>query len=145
MLVENLEKVSLINQRLVYDAINAEKIKVETMELSSELMKSCELASSRYKAALKESNALKGKNEASRKRKIASDDIAELKRKKLNEEECILNLDKEIEQKSLEAEEKQDFTLLTMANSYRATQKTKAEKVKVLSDTIQKMEDELKK
>ena len=108
-------------------------------------MKSCELASSRYKAALKESNALKGKNEASRKRKIASDAIAELKRKKLNDEECILNLDKEIEQKSLEAEEKQYFTLLTMTNSYRATQKTKVEKVKVLSDTIQKMEDELKK
>jgi hypothetical protein len=129
----------------VYDAINAVKIKVETMELSSELMKSCQLASSRYKAALKEKNALKGNNEASRKRKIASDDIAELKRQKLNEEECILNLNKEIEQKSLEAEEKQDLTLLAMANSFKATQKTKTEKVKVLSDTIQKMEDELKK
>ena len=30
------------------------------MELSSELMKSCQLASSRYKAALKEKNILKG-------------------------------------------------------------------------------------
>ena len=115
------------------------------MELSSELMKSCQLASSWYKAALKEKNALKGNNEASRKRKIASDDIAELKRQKLNEEECILNLNKEIEQKSLEAEEKQDFTFLAKANSFRATKKTKAEKVKVLSDTIQKMEDEFKK
>jgi len=77
MLVENLEKESLINQRLVYDAINAEEIKVETMQLSSELKKSCQMASSRYKAAVKEKNALKGNNEASRKRKIASDDIAE--------------------------------------------------------------------
>ena len=109
------------------------------MELSSELMKSCQLASSRYKAALKEKNALKGNNEASRKRKIASDDIAELKRQKLNEEECILNLNKEIEQKSLEAKEKQDLTLLAMANSFRATQKREVDKVKVLSDTIQKM------
>ena len=66
------------------------------------------MACSRYKAALKEKNALKENNEASRKRKIASDDIA-LKRQKLNEEECILNLilNKEIDQKSLEAEEKQ--------------------------------------
>jgi hypothetical protein len=95
-------------------------------------MKSCQLVSSRYEAALKEKNALIGNNEASRKRKIASDDIAELKRQKLNEEECILNLNKEIEQKSLEAEEKQDLTLLAMANSFKATQKTKAEKVKVL-------------
>ena len=115
------------------------------MEVLSELMKSCQLASSQYKAALKEKNALKGNNEASRKRKIASDDIAELKRQKLNEEECILNLKKEIEQKNLEAEEKQDLTLLAMANSFRVIQKTKAEKVKVLSDTIQKMEDELEK
>ena len=69
MLVENLEKESLINQRLVYDAINAEKIKVETMELSFELMKSCQLASSWYEAALKEKNALRGNKEASRKRK----------------------------------------------------------------------------
>ena len=75
---------------------------------------------------------------------MASDDIAELKRQKLNEEECILNFIKEIEQKGLEAEEKQDLTLLAMANSFRATQKTKAEKVKVLSDTIQKMKDEFK-
>ena len=80
-----------------------------------------------------------------RKQKIASDDIAELKRQKLNDEECILNLNKEIKQKSLEAEEKQDLTLLAMANSFRATQKTKAEKVIVLNDTIQKMGDELKK
>jgi hypothetical protein len=108
-------------------------------------MKSCQLASSCYKAVLKEMNALKGNNEASRKRKVASDDIAELKRQKLNEEGCILNLNKEIEQKSLEAEKKQDLTLLVMANSFRATPKTKVEKVKVLSDTIQKMEDEFKK
>ena len=87
------------------------------------------------------SNWLNGKP----KKQIASDDIAELKRQKLNEEECILNLYKEIEQKSLKAEEKQDLTLLAMANSFRATQKTKAEKVKVLSDTIQKMEDEFRK
>ena len=36
------------------------------MELSSELMKNCQLASSRYKAALEEKNALKGNNEASK-------------------------------------------------------------------------------
>ena len=71
--------------------------------------------------------------------------MAGLKRQKLNEEECILNFNKEIEEKSLEAEEKQDLTLLAMANSFRATQKTKAEKVIVLNDTIQKMGDELKK
>jgi hypothetical protein len=128
----------------VYETTNAEKIKGETMELSSELMKSCQLVSSWYKVALKEKNSLTGNNEASRKRKIASDDIVELRRQKLNEEECILNLNKEIEQKSLEAEEKQDLTLLAMANSFEATQKTKVEKLKVLSDTIQKMEDELK-
>jgi hypothetical protein len=42
---------------------------VETMELSSELMKSWQLANSRYKAALKEKNALRGNNEASRTKK----------------------------------------------------------------------------
>ena len=76
MLVENLGKSSLITQRLIYDAINADKIKLETMKLSAEPMKNCKLVSSRYKAALRESNALKGKNEASRKRKLAADDIA---------------------------------------------------------------------
>jgi len=144
MLVENLEKSSLITQRLIYDAINADKIKLETMKLSPELMKNCELASSRYKAALRESNALKEKNEVSRKRKLAADDIAELKRKKLCEEECIQNLNQQVEEKSLEAEEKQDFTLLAEANSFRATQKTKTEKVKKLSEMIEKMEKELK-
>jgi hypothetical protein len=113
-------KKSFINQ-LVY----AEKLKVETMELSSELMKNYQLASSRYKAALKEKNAFKGNNEASRKRKTAFDDIAELKRQ-------ILNLNKEIEQKSLETEEKQDLTFVAMANSFRATQNKKIEKVEVL-------------
>ena len=39
MLVKNLEKSSLITQWLIYDAINADKIKLETMNLSPELMK----------------------------------------------------------------------------------------------------------
>ena len=48
----------------------------------------------------------KKKNEASRNRKLSADDIAELKRKKLCEEECIQNLNQQVEEKSLEAEEK---------------------------------------
>ena len=87
----------------------------------------------------------KKKNEASRKRKLAADDIAELNRKKLYEEECILQiLNHQVEEESLEAEEKQDFTLLAEANSFWATQKTKTEKVNKLSDMIDKIKKELK-
>ena len=125
MLVENLEKISLINQRPIYDAIFADKIKLETMKLSPELMKNCELTSSHYKAALRERNALKEKMKRLGSESWLLKDIAGLKRKKLCEEECIQNLNQQV-------------MLLAVANSCPAMQKTKTQKVKELSEMIEK-------
>ena len=64
------------------------------------------------------------------KHKLALDDIAEVKRRKTNIEECIVKLGKEADKLSITAEKNQDFTILAKANSFRATQEKKAEEVK---------------
>ena len=56
--------------------------------------------------------------EKSKKRSLILDEISELKKKKLNMEQCIVSLKSDIEKYSLEAEEKQDLTLLPKANSF---------------------------
>ena len=97
MLVENLEYQSLIGQRMVYDHMFSQKIKLESYEPPLDLIKSCSKAYSRYAEALKSCAALKKEEEVSRKRKLAIEDIAEVKQRKANIEECIGCLGKEVD------------------------------------------------
>ena len=41
LLVENLQEKSLVSQRIVYDDINSNEIKVQEYDLPSDLLKSC--------------------------------------------------------------------------------------------------------
>ena len=109
MLVKNL---SLIGQQMVYDHMFSQKIKLESYEPPLDLIKSCSKAYIRYAEALKSCAALKKEEEVSRKRKLAMEDIAEVKQRKANIEECIGRLGKEADELSIQAEKKQDFLLL---------------------------------
>ena len=128
ILVENLECQSLIGQRMVYDHMFSQKIKLESYELPLDLIKSCSKAYSRHAEALKSCPALK-KEEVSRKRKLVMEDIPEVKQRKTNIEECIGCLGKEADELNILAEKKQDFPALAEANSFRAAQKDKRDEI----------------
>ena len=71
-------------------------------------------------------------------------DIAEVKRRKANIEECISRLGKEADELSLLAEKKQDLSALAKANSFRAAEKDKEDEIMELEKRIDKMDLELK-
>ena len=94
--------------------------------------------------ALKSYTALNKEEEVSRKRKLAMEDIAEVKQRKANIEECVGSLEKEADELSILAEKKQDFTALAKANSFRAAQKDKRDEIMEFEKVIDKMELALK-
>ena len=95
MLVENLDYQSLIGQRMVYDYMFSQKIKLENYEPLIDLIKSCSKAYSQNTKDLKSCAALK-KEDVSRQLKLAVEDIAEVKQRKANIEEFIDHLWKEL-------------------------------------------------
>ena len=144
MLVENLEYQSLIGQRMVYDHMFSQELQLESYEPPFDLIKGCRKAYSRYAEALKSCAVLKKEEEVSRKRKLTMEDIAEVKERKANIEECIDRLGKEADKLSILEEKKQDLSALAKANSFRAAQKHKGDEIIELEKVIDKMELELK-
>ena len=83
LLVENLEKVSLVSQRMVYDHVMSTEKPLTEYYISNDLLKSCRLAHSRCTAALEENkNALIKGEKKPRKRKLKLEEIAEVKEKR---------------------------------------------------------------
>ena len=129
---------------MVYDHIFLQKIKLESYEPPSDLIKGSSKAYSQYAEALKSCAALEKEEEASRKRKLVMEDIAGVKQRKANIEECISRFGKEADEISILAEKKQNFTALAKANSFHAAQKNKRDEIIELEKVIDRMELDLK-
>ena len=82
-------------------------------------------------------------SENAKKRNLILDDVSEVEKEKLNIEQCIVSLKSDIENYSLEAEEKQDLTLLSKANSFRKAVKEKQGILETFTQTINKLQKEL--
>ena len=97
MVIENLHAQSLCALRLVYDSINATKKEVDEIKISKKMLLSCKSAHSKYKIALEENQKAKNDTEKERKRKMISDEIASVKKRRIEVQSCIalLNLDAE--------------------------------------------------
>ena len=143
LLVENLPEKSLVSQRIVYDHINSNEIKVQEYDLPSDLLKSCKLANSRYITALEKVRKQKDDNVISKKRRLVDEEIT-LMKKKEEVLKCIDVLNKDAEKMYIEAEEKRNFDLRTKANSFRKTVSDKQTILKDIDDSITKMEQSKK-
>ena len=144
LLVENLEKTSLCGQRMVYDHMVSTKNTPQEIEISNELKKNCKLAHSKYVAALETNKANAEINQKSKKRKFISDEIANVKRKRVELEQTIVLLEKDIDKYSLKAEKKNDMSYLVKANAFRVKKTEKRELVRTLDQTLEKLEGDLK-
>ena len=143
LLTENLEEVSLISQRLVYDHINDSQLSITKIPLPNELLKSCKLANNRYNSALENQKLKVNQDENERKRKLKLEEIADVKEKKRAIESCIKSLEGDIETYSLAAEKDNDMTLLPKANSFRVSVRAKKETLSTLEKTLGNLEKEL--
>ena len=144
LLLENLQEKSLVSQRVVYDHINSNNIKISEYELSNDLLKNCKLANRRYNTALEEARKQEKVDTVARKRKLIDEDIQVAKKKKDEITKCIEILKTDADNLSIEAEEKANLALLTKAKSFRKTILEKTKALKDLEDSIVKMEQSKK-
>ena len=119
LFVENLQEKSLVSQQIVHGKINSNKIKVQEYDISSDFLKSCRLANSRYITTLEKGRKQKDDSVISKKRKLVNEEITLMKRKKEEEIKCINTLNKDTKKIYTKAEEIQNFNLLAKANSFR--------------------------
>lgn len=146
LLTDNLEEVSLISQRMVYDYINESGKSITEIPKCNELLKSCKLSRSRYFDALElkkqqndgESRRKKTKNENGR-------DSRSEREKKRAIEAGIRSMENDVEAFSIAAEEKNDISLLTKANSFSITIRSKRETLASLDNVLVKLDEELLK
>ena len=142
--VENVKKVSLISQRLVYDHVMSSGKSLSDFKVSNDLVKSCRLAPSHYVKAMEDFKKVKVNDEKNRKQKLKINEIAELTKKKRAVEFCMKSLEPGIESYGTAAEEKSDLSLLAKANSLRYTVRKKKQLILELDYALEKLNDELK-
>ena len=140
-LVENLQQTSLISQRLIFDYVSDFSKPISEIPLTNEMLKSCQLAHSRYVAALDKNRNTTVSQEKSLKRKLKLEEIAEVKEKKRALEAAITTLQTDIEEYSIAAEKENNLTLLTKANSFRVTDRQKKETLSSLENTLVKLNE----
>ena len=147
VLEPNMEELSLISQRLVYDQIIASDVKIHEYRISKDLSKSCKLAHSRYTQFLAQKKDTRKSEEQAVKIKIIKEELVAVKRKKQEVEECIKSFKKDADELCLQAEEKSDMTLLSKANAFRSAAKEKEKTLRELECAlikIDKSKEELK-
>ena len=105
LLVENLQKVSLVSQRIVYDYFFSTEKTLSEFQISNELIKSCKLAHTQYTQSIETNKKTIVQCEKDRKRKLKMEEIATVKEKKQALEPCVKSLQVDIEKYSIEAEE----------------------------------------
>ena len=145
VLVENLEQLSLVSQRLVYDHMTfGQSAQLQDFKIERQLLLSCKSAHARYKEALEENKKVVIVNDKASKRKMIQEEISDIKKRKVVVEKCILSLESDIEKYSSDAEKEQDMTLLTKANSFRKAVVEKKDNLKTFDIAINKLSEECK-
>lgn len=138
-LKDNLKELSLVNLRMVHEHMSVHGYEPHNIPISHDLMKSMRNARARYHRYLEEQTSTKKLNSKELKRKVVSDEIVEVRRKKACYEDVIKQNAIDADRISNEAEEKQDFSLLSQSNSLR---KANIEKQRLIAD-LARIEGEL--
>ena len=144
VLVENLEKKSLVSQRLVTDYIHHFDKPIWEIPLANDLLKSCRQAHSRYYEALESNRAEKATSEKDRKRKMKHNEIAGVEEKKRALESTIGTLTSDIETYSIQAEKEMKIKLLTKANAFRVKLVEKKKTLSDLESVLVRLREEVK-
>ena len=141
----NMKEKSLIAQRIIRDKIVSEGGKVSEFGISSDLRKSCMLASQSYKQNLKEQREHKVNSGKSLKFKTKCEELENLKRRKTDLENTIDSLHKSFESETLKADKEQNVQGFTKGASFLKSVIEKEKALKDLEQAQENVEKELKK
>jgi hypothetical protein len=119
--VENLQEDHYPAFRRVYDYVHAKGGNVAQLEISSEMRRHVSASRERYRCQLAQEQCRATEKTKSEKRRALQDEIAELEKKRARLQVSHADLVKSADQLSKDAEDAQDFTLLSKANAFRTT------------------------
>ena len=106
------------------------------------MLPSCK--SSRYKLALLENRKAKNDSENDRKRQMITEEVENVKTRRMEDQSCIAVLSKDIDACCQEGEEKHEISCFLKANALRKTIQEKEDILKTLDDAISNLEKEKK-
>ena len=145
ILVPNLKTQSLVAQRGIYDTVILSEIPVAKFEITPGLMQSCSYAYGRYSAFLQDQKIETEKQGKLKKRAAEEDELSEAKKKLKKYEQTAASLTGDADKQALQAEHKNNFTLLAKSNALRHKARQMEADIKKQKDIVNKLSEALKK
>ena len=145
-LVDNIKDVSLTSLRTVYDEILQHE-SIRSFPINNSLLLSCQAAGTKYRNDLQRKREESQDSEKSMKRKQLGEELSIIKRKKVEMEDLIKELDADADKFVSNASMTEDVVerkkLVRKASSFKTSAKEKRKTIGEFGSTIEKMEEEL--
>ena len=145
-LVDNLQEVSLTSLRSVYDEILYHG-GIRSFPIDNSLLLSCQTAGTKYRNELKRTREESKNSEKSNKRKQLGEELAIIKKNKVEMEDLVKELDADADKFVSRAGATDNVVemkkFVTKANSFKQSAKEKRDTIAEFKSTIGKMEEEL--
>ena len=125
--------------RIVKDHLNAKNVTAANIPITRNMISNVKAARARYFEGIGQKNKEENQSKVNLKRKIVSDEITDIQKKKACLEENINDLIKNVDKPAFEAETKTDLKLLGRSNDLQKICRTKKKEL----DDLQKIEHEL--
>ena len=143
---DNLEESSLTSIRSVYDEI-LQYGSLKSFPINNSLLISCKSACSKYKQVLQEKRDNTKDEAVNSKRKLLCNDLVVMKKKKVDTDKLIAELNTDADDLLSKANETDDLNemkkLVSEANAFKKLSKEKRKLIDEYDSTIEKMEEEI--
>ena len=122
--VINQGKESLIALRIVKDHLNAKNVTAANIPIARNMISNVKTASARYFEEIEQKKKEENQSKVNLNRKIVSDEITDVQKKKVRLQESINDLIKDADKLAFEAETKNDIKWLGGSNDLRKISRT---------------------
>jgi len=131
---DNQSESSLISLRMVHDHLKSKNVTSKDVVISGDMIKSVRSARTRYDQARIDDSTKKNESAANLKRKIISNELEEVNKKKLRLKESVEELVKDSDKLAFEAADKSDFKILERSNDLRLVATGKKKEIQELEE-----------
>lgn len=138
----NMQELSLVSQRIIYDQIKANGVKLQEYKISSDMLKACAQSHKKYERYMADKKEDENSEAKKQEIRVIDEQIAEVQNQKANVKDTIKSLLDDADKYCFQAEKENDLTLLTKANSFRNTAKDKEKTLKELEIALVKLNNE---
>ena len=113
---ENQSEYCLVSLRIIHNHLTFKKVTASSITITADMITSVRSARLRYEQCQLKTSKNKTATEKQLKRKIVTDELKQVKQKKICLQESVCELVKDADKLSLNAEEKNDLSLLSRSN-----------------------------